>query len=434
MTHVTKAVFTGCLLLVGLVIGVLARAENWPAWRGPEGTGISRETGLPLRWSEATGEGIVWKTDIPEWGNSTPVIWGDALFITSQADDRLLLLRINKKTGAIEWTREVGRGEAPHDAPRGQQKFHNLNNLASPSVVTDGTHVVAHFGNGDLAVYTFAGELLWKRNLQDDYGQYTIWWGHANSPVIVDDLVISVCMQDSLADLQATPHPSYVVAHDIKTGREVWYTPRITGAEKESCDAYTTPLVRRLGDRTEVIIMGAEHLDAYDARTGKRVWFLPGLVGNRTITGPTIENEIVYATIGMRGATFAVKIGGDGELPKERILWRYEGNNPDSPTPTCYGGYLYLAADNGVAQCLDAQTGQLRWRQRLGRDFKASPLAAEGRIYFLDISGRCVVVKAGPDLEILAENTLQDRTIASPAVSDGHLYIRGRKTLYCIGP
>ncbi|HOP76932.1 MAG TPA: PQQ-binding-like beta-propeller repeat protein [Thermogutta sp.] len=412
---------------------MISRADNWPAWRGPEGTGVSRETNLPLSWSEEANQGIVWKTAIPEWGNSTPVIWENALFITTQAEDRLLVLRLDKTTGKIVWTRQVGTAETPENKPRGEQKFHRLNNNASPSVVTDGEHVVAHFGNGDLAVFTFDGELLWKRNLQADYGKYTIWWGHANSPVIVDGLVVSVCMQDSLADLQDKPHPSYVVAHDLKTGKEVWYTPRMTGAMRESCDAYTTPLVRRLPDRTEIVVMGAEQLDAYDARTGKQIWYLPGLTGNRTITGPTIENDIVFATIGMRGATFAAKIGGEGRLPPERILWRYEGNNPDSPSPVYSHGLLFLAADNGIVQCLDAKTGELKWRERLGREFKASPLAAEDRIYFLDTSGRCTVVRAAPTFEVLSVNEVKDRSIASPAVSDGHIFIRGRQFVYCIG-
>lgn len=424
----------GCLAcLVPLLAADNGLADNWPTWRGPEGTGVSRETNLPLSWSEEQGQGIAWKTEIPEWGNSTPIIWNDAIFITTQAEERLLVLRLDKTTGRIVWTHEVGTADTPRDAPRGQQKFHNLNNNASPSVVTDGEHVIAHFGNGDLAVFNFDGELLWKRNLQADYGKYTIWWGHANSPVIVDGLVVSVCMQDSLADLQEKPHPSYLVAHDLKTGKPVWYTPRMTGAMRESCDAYTTPLVRRLADHTEIIVMGAEQLDAYDARTGKQIWYLPGLTGNRTITGPTIDGDIVYATIGMRGATFAARIGGQGRLPSERILWRYEGNNPDSPSPVFSHGFLYLAADNGIAQCLDAKTGELKWRERLGREFKASPLAAEGRIYFLDTSGRCTVVRVGETFEVLSVNKIEDRTIASPAVSDGHIFIRGQKFVYCVG-
>ena len=179
------------LSIVGVVLGgpLLSRAGDWPQWRGPEGTGVSRESGIPLHWSEE--KGIEWRCALPEWGTSTPAICGDSIFVTSHEGDRLLLLKISKKARAIEWTREVGRGEAPRrggarsapGAPLGQ-KFHATQNLASPSPVTDGEVVAVHFGNGDLAAYDAVGNRLWKRNLQDDHGTYTIWWGHANSPIL----------------------------------------------------------------------------------------------------------------------------------------------------------------------------------------------------------------------------------------------------------
>ena len=167
---------------------------------GPRGDSTSQQTGLPVTWSRETG--VAWKTPLPEWGSSTPAIWDDAVFVTTQQDDNLLVLKLDRRTGAIEWTQKVGQGTTPRTGPkREKQKFHQLHNLASPSPVTDGKLVVVHFGNGDLAAYDFAGKLHWRRNLQEDYGTYTIWWGHANSPVLYRDLVISVCMQDSLADL-----------------------------------------------------------------------------------------------------------------------------------------------------------------------------------------------------------------------------------------
>ncbi len=401
-------------------------------WRGPAGTGVCRETGVPWRWSRE--ENILWTAEIPAWGNSTPVVWQDRVFLTTQDDQNdLLLICLSKTDGRAFWTRKVGNDEAPSEAPRGRQKFHALNNLASPSPVTDGRFVAAHFGNGDLAVFDMQGNPQWKRNLQADYGPYSIWWGHANSPVIVGDLLISICIQDSLADIQETPNVSYVVAHDLKTGRPVWFTERMTGAEKEHADAYTTPLVREAEGRTEVIVMGAEQLDAYDAATGRQVWVLPGLAGNRVITGPTLHDNVVYATIGMRGPVFAAKIGGSGALPAERIFWQYPSNTPDSPSPVVCNGLLFIAADNGVAQCLDLANGEMCWRERMGREFKASPIAAEGRVYFLDTSGRCTVVEAAREYRPLAVNEIPDRMLASPAVSDGKIFLRGRERLYCIG-
>src|SRR5271154_6372879 len=168
----------------------VASAGDWPQWRGPEGTGVSRETNLPTNWNSQRG--IVWHTEIPDWGDSTPAISGDAIFVTTHHDDDLLLLKISKANGRVQWTRTVGTGtvkrapiKAKSDEERKETKFHPLHNLASPSPVTDGKRVVVHFGNGDLAAYDFDGQQLWHRNLQKDYGDYTIWWGHANSPVIV---------------------------------------------------------------------------------------------------------------------------------------------------------------------------------------------------------------------------------------------------------
>ena len=189
--------------------------------------GQRREPRNPSAHRLDQASGIVWQCPLPKWGNSTPAIWGNAIFVTTQVDDeKLLLLKINKKSGQIEWTRQVG-AEAVRTQPSqgkpassgGTSVFHESHNLASPSPVTDGQLVVVHFGNGDLAAYDFDGNQLWHRNLQKDYGDYTIWWGHANSPVLYENLVISICMQDSCADLPGKPSPSYVVAHDMRTGR-----------------------------------------------------------------------------------------------------------------------------------------------------------------------------------------------------------------------
>jgi outer membrane protein assembly factor BamB len=423
-----------CLTFACLALPGMFSAGNWPQWRGPSGDSVSAEADLPLRWDEKTN--VVWKCPLPGEGASTPAIWGNAIFLTAQDGDRLLLLRIDKPAGRIAWTRQVGSGEVPREKPagrRGQQKFHKLHNLASPSPVTDGERVIAHFGNGDLAAYDFAGQALWRHNLQKDFGRYTIWWGHANSPVLYEDLVISVCMQDSLADLDGGRAVSYLVAHDKRTGEEKWRTVRQTEALAEQCDAYTTPVFRRGKDRLELIVMGANQLDAYDPATGRQLWFLPGLVGGRLITGPTVAGDRVYATQGMRGPLLAVRPEGNGRLPPEAVVWKETQGTPDSSSPVLWGDSIFWVADNGVAQCRDARTGELKWRERLPGDYKASPLAAAGRVYYLNLAGLCTVVAAGPKFEKLAENKLAADTIASPAVSDGRLYLRGRKVLYCVG-
>lgn len=436
--------YSGWLLLsiLGLsrVVGVpiCAGGETWPQWRGPMHDGTSRETGLPLRWDE--GHGIAWKVSIPEWGNSTPAIWDDAIFLTAQVDERLLLVKIGRRSGRIEWTREVGHG-APERVPakhkktdddRGRPFFHTTQNLASPSPVTDGQVVIAHFGNGDLAAYDFAGKQLWRRNLQHDHGRYTIWWGHANSPVLCGELVISVCMQDSLVDLGKPASPSYLVAHDKRTGAQRWKTMRMTGATSEPCDAYTTPLVWQRGGQPEVVVMGGLVLDAYDPATGRQTWRVPDLEGNRVITGPVAAEGVIYLTQGMRRPLVAVRPGGDGLRGPSDIVWRHTEATPDSPTPVVWRGLLFLVTDQGIAKCLDARNGEVKWTERLKGAFRASPLAAEDRIYFLNIKGQATVVAAAAQFKRLADNALDDTTFASPVAVGGRLYIRGNKSLYAI--
>ena len=295
--------------------------QNWPQWRGPDGNGVTHETGLSRLWNEQ--EGLAWKSAIPEWGTSTPVIWQDAIFLTSHVADRdLVLVKIDKQQGAIQWTRQVGSASTPARSrctnpvrTCGQQKFHLSQNLASPSPVTNGEQVVVHFGNGGLAAFDFDGNRLWHRNLQDDFGKYSIWWGHANSPVLHEDLVISVCMQDSCRDFSMEPFPSYIVAHDAQTGEFRWKTTRMTYATGEHCDSYTTPVFWNHGQRREMIVMGGQMVDAYDPRSGERLWSMPELVGNRVIPSPVTGHDTVFAIQGMRESLVAVRTKGDGTRP-----------------------------------------------------------------------------------------------------------------------
>ncbi len=421
-------------LMLCLMAAPHLRAENWPQWRGPRGDGSSYERTVPMVWSEQRG--IAWKCPLPEWGTSSPVVWNRSVFVTSQTNDgRLLLLHIGAQSGKRLWTQQVGTGTARRDTPeRGHQIFHRQHNLASPSPVTNGEVVVAHFGNGDLAAYDFNGGLLWKRNLQDDYHPYTIWWGHANSPVIYDDLVISVCMQDSLADLQDKSVKSYVVAHELATGKTRWMTARMTHATAEQCDAYTTPMLTRVHGQPRLIVMGGNQLDAYDPRTGKQVWFLPKQTGGRTVTSPTIGDGVVFATRGQRGPLIALNLGNHGELVRKNILWSNNQGTPDSCTAVAHRTLLFTVSDSGTGRCFDTATGKLRWKQRLPGQYKASPVYCKGRVLLLNTEGTCTVISATGRYAKLVENHLDDQTIASPAIAYGHIFIRGRQNLYCIGP
>ncbi len=409
-------------------------AENWPQWRGPYGNGFSGERSVPLAWSEQRG--IAWKCPLPEWGNSSPVVWQRSVFLTSQTrDGKLLLLHIGAQTGKILWTKQVGTALPPRSGPqRGQQHFNRLHNLASPSPVTNGEIVIAHFGNGDLAAYDYNGGQIWKRNLQNDYGPYTTWWGHANSPVIFQDLVISVCMQDSLSDLRDKPVESYVVAHELATGKTRWKTPRTTNATAEQCDAYTTPLLTQLNGIPRLIVMGGNQLDAYDPRDGSQIWFLPKQTGGRTVTSPTFADETIFATRGEGGALLALSLDQQGELNRRDLLWSDNQGTPDVCTPVAHRMLLFTISDSGTGRCFDTDSGKLRWKQRLPGQYKASPIYGAGRVLLLNTEGLCTIISASGRFEKLVENHLNDQTVATPAISNGHIYIRGRTRIYCIGP
>lgn len=422
------------LIVVQLSTLQVRAAENWPNWRGPHYDGVSRERPVPMVWSE--NRGITWKCPLPTWGDSSPVVWNRSVFVTSHTDDgKLLLLHIGAQTGKLLWTRQVGTGSTPRDGPkRGRHHFHRLHNLATPSPVTNGEVVVVHFGNGDLAAYDFSGGQLWKRNLQEDYGPYTIWWGHANSPVIFQNVVISTCMQDSLADLRDEPVESYIVAHDLETGKTRWKITRRTDATAEECDAYTTPVLTNQRGQPRLIVMGGNQLDAYDPRTGRQIWYLPDQTGGRTVTSPTISDDLVFATRGKSGPLFAVRLGGEGELDRRAILWSTNQGTPDSCTPVAFRTLLFTLSDNGIVRCFDADSGNLHWKERLPGQYKASPIYCERRILLLNTEGTCTVVSASVRYTQLVQNQLADQTIATPVVSNGHIYIRGRNRLYCIGP
>ncbi len=398
----------------------------WPQWRGPTGDSVAPGKGLPTHWSKT--ENVVWKTPLPGWGNSTPAIWKDAIFVTTQEEERLLLLCLDRPSGKIVWQREVTKGTPRRKGPVGNGRYHDEQNMATPSPVTDGRHVWAHFGNGVLACYDFSGKQVWSVNFTDHFGPYTIWWGHANSPVLIGDVLISVCIQDPKGGGQ-----SYVVAHDKNTGAQKWLQKRPTGAKEEPADSYTTPILHRQGDRVEVIVFGGNVLDAYDPLTGERLWQCDAFKGNRVISGPTLAGDTVYAVQGMKGPVFAIKAGNAGDSTDNRVLWKFAGATPDASCPVVTGGLLFMVNNSGVAFCLDAQTGKEVWKERLGEQFRASPLASGGNIYFLSKDGKAVIVEAARSFKVVERTDLGEEIIASPAAASGNLFLRTKGHLYRVG-
>jgi outer membrane protein assembly factor BamB len=401
----------------------------WPQWRGPTGDSVSPSKKLPTHWSKK--DNVVWATPIPGWGNSTPAIWNEAIYVTTQVDDRdLVLLRLDRGTGKVVWRKDVGQGSPKRKGPVGNLRFHDEHNMATPSPVTDGQHVWVTFGNGDIACYTAAGEKVWSKSLLDEYGPLSIWWGHGNSPIVYKDLLITNVIQDP-----AGKGPSYVVAHEKLTGKKRWFVERVTGAKGEPADSYTTPLLWNKNGKMELIIFGGNVLDSYDPDTGDRLWWYGGFKGNRVISGPTLVGDTVFAVEGMKGPVYAVKAGGKADVSASNLVWKTKskGSNPDASTPVVTNGLVFMANNDGVAMCLDAATGEEQWKERLGSPMRASPLASGDRVYFFGKDGKATIVAASRSYTLIAQPELGEEIIASPAVAGNDLYVRTKNHLYRIG-
>lgn len=393
----------------------MARAENWPAWRGPRGNGVSGEKNPPVQWSNT--ENVTWKAAPKGTGSSTPIIWGDRIFLTAQTEDEVeWILGLSRSDGKILWEREGGKGTRRTRAGA---------NMASPSPVTDGEVVVASFGTGDVFAFDLDGKPLWKRNIETDNGKITVWWGYSSSPVLYKDIVLITVINEG---------PSYLLALDKQTGEVKWKTDRKTPATSEACDAYVTPLVYDAGGKTEVFLAGATWATGYDAAGGKLLW-QANLGGDRTIVSPTYADGVIYVTAGKRGPLFAIKPGGAGEVDSTHVAWKYLRSTPDVPCPLVFGDYVYFVNDSGMALCLKKSDGELVYQKRLGGDFKASPVAAGGKLYFLNREGETTVVEPGPEFKVLAVNKLEEAAaMGSMAFSDGQIFLRTVSSLYCIGP
>lgn len=428
-------------ILQALIVsfGFVEPLEQWPGWRGPLGNSQTNATQLPTKWSET--ENIAWKCPLPGEGASTPCIWENSIFVTTQDGDKLIAARIDLLSGKLIWEKQLSSGDAIRDALKGKpgdqrrrQKFHKLHNLASPSPVTDGKNVVFLFGNGDILCTNFQGDILWRKNLQKEHGTFTIWWGYANSPLLIQDHVICTVMQDSLSDLEGTKAESFLVSYSLKDGSQKWKSLRQTEAKAESCDSYTTPIPFRSKDQLQIVIMGGNQLDAFDPFTGKQLWTRPGFPGGRTITGPGLSGNTVIATQGMRGPTFAFELDPQTGKPNSpQPIWQHTKNTPDSCSPVGAGNLIFTISDNGFAQCLDKTNGNLYWSERITGDFKASPLATEKAIYYFNLDGVSTVVAADKSFTVLSRNNLGEGVIASPAIAKNHLIIHTKKGMICIG-
>jgi outer membrane protein assembly factor BamB len=431
-------------LLFSILLSVSAGASDWPNWRGPRGTGASDEKNLPVRWSAS--ENIAWKAPIGGVGVSSPIVAGDRVFVTSQigtgvrrpgnhprlaqgasagtageralapgaAGDRTFFVveAFNRADGRRLWQH---RAEAVGPLPG----VHDKHNLASPSPVSDGQMVYAWFGTGQIVALDMNGKVVWERHLGKEIAPFDINWGHSSSPTLYGDTVLLLCDHAPA---------SYLLAVDKKTGKERWRADRGKGRM-----SYTTPFVVETPGGPELIVNSSERVDAYDPRTGAFLWHVGGS-NQFPIPAPTFHDGVVYMTRGYRsGPYMAVRPGGRGDISSSHVVWEVPTGAPYISSLVYDEGILYMASDVGAVTAIDAASGKRIWQQRVEGIFSASPVAGDGKIYFVSETGETIVLKAGRQPEVLARNDLGERLIASPAISNGQLFIRSDGQLFAIG-
>jgi outer membrane protein assembly factor BamB len=424
-------------------------AANWPQWRGPSGLGVSAESGLSTTWSAR--ENIAWSVPLRGLGSSSPIVWGDQILVTSQVgrvplggsahpllarDDAELVARekpiggrrdepseaagpiflvvesFNRADGRRAWEyRFAARGPFP--------SLHEKHNLATPTSVTNGEHIFAWFGTGQLVALDMRGSIAWSKHLGEEYSPFDINWGHGSSPVLYKDMLILLCDHQSA---------SYLLALEARTGKLRWKADRGKGRA-----SYSTPLVISGPNGDELVVNSSERIDGYDPATGELRWHADA-PRQTPVPSAVFHDGLIYMTRGYRNSPYlALRPGGRGDVTASHVVWRAAGGGSYAASLVAYEGLLYLTNDVGVLTCADMKTGERVWQTRLDGVFFASPVAADGKIYFLSQTGETIVVKAGRVPEILARNDLGERLVASPAISDGQIFLRSDSRLFAIG-
>ena len=420
-----------------LILCALTVVDNWPQWRGPRGQGVSDEKNLPLEWSPT--KNIKWKAAIPGRGHSSPIVWGNRVFLTTAVEGPIIpgasavkhvingqvvkfpdtagaershalkLICVDVETGKIVWERTVYEGRVYDD----RQK---TNSYASSTPATDGRYVYAYFGAEGLYCYDFDGNPIWNVKLG---GIAKMGYGEGTSPIVFENLVI-LQVDNEMGD------SSYIAAFDRSNGKQVWKTARKNRA------SWSTPVVLRGSKRVELIANGAESVTSYDPATGKELWQTEGLVSH-AIPSALVGDDMVFVYAGSHDKRgYAVRIGETSN----RILWRHDKGTAYVASGVLYDGSIYLITDSGTMTALDAKTGELKYeggRLPSPSIFFASPVAFDGKILITSQDGDTFVIKAGPKHEIVFTNSVGEPVYASPAISGGKIFIRGERNLYCIG-
>ena len=399
------------LLSICLVTLTVAAESNWTQWRGSAGNGLSNATGVPQTFSK---DNVIWKTELPGAGQSSPIFWEDTVYLTSATENgkQRVVIAVERTTGDIQWQTIVWEGEA--------EDTHSMNNRASSTCATDGESVIAFFGKGGLhSLDAKTGKIVWSRDL----GKFEGPWGTGASPVIVDGLVIQNCDADNESSL---------MAFQLETGKTVWKTSR------ETIRGWSTPVVFQTDGRKELILNGHSKVVSYNITNGDVYWECIASVGRGTPT-LALTKETVISVPGRSGTMVAIRPGGAGDVSGKQEAWRVErGGGRDLPSPLVVGDYLIVTRLRpGIITCYDNRNGEQLWQQRVEGGFSSSPIAINGIVYTVTENGVTHVFKPANSFESVSKNsvdaTLEETFRASPAAFDGHLLIRSDKFLYCVG-
>ena len=416
----------GFFLLISA--GSALHAEPWPQFRGDSGNGISHETNLPSEWSAK--EGVLWKSELPGFGNSSPAVTEKHVVVTAQTkDDALWVVILNRKTGDIQRKIKVGNGKLAAKGPA--NLYAHRHNAATPSPIAVGNRIWAFFGSGLLVCLDAeSGKVVWEKDMVKEYGEYDVTFGMGSTPRLWKRLLYVSCL---------TKGASYVAALDAATGMEQWKVDRQLPAEDDGPDAYSTPVVAG----NELVISGSDHVNAYDLLTGRQLWVSSGLKIDspygRVIASPvpTPEGLVIAASGnpggGGKGRVIAINaIGRKGDVSNHRV-WTQEKSTPDSSTPVAVDGLVFLLADSGIVTCIDTRDGKVKFTKRLAKGpYHASLIAADGKIYLQSTTGTCTVLNADATGKVMAENKLDGQFYSTPAISNGLIFLRAYERIYAI--
>jgi len=419
------------LLLVGsLVVGShRGSAEDWPQWRGPRFDGTSAASQLPTRWGR--DQNLAWRVELPGAAASTPVVWGDRIFLTSTVDgsDALLLMSFDR-SGRLRWSREIDRANGD-DLP---QRVAHETTPASPSPTTDGEHVWALFGTNTLVKVDLDGNEIWRLDLASRYGRVNNYFGLSMSPLLVENRLF---LQLLHTDAQL------VIALDAVSGEEIWKHRRATDASKECLHSYASPIpfITSSGKSPQILIQGADYITAHRYGDGGEIWRYGTLnpAGNynptlRLVATPVAVGGTVIVPTAKRGPVFALRPGGfEGNIAHEgaEIVWKLDRGTPDVPSPLVFGGLVYLSGEKGTLTTVDFETGEVVYEERVHQStHRGSPVHADGKIFLVATDGTVTVVRPGRNFEVLAKNELGEYLAASPAIADDTIYLRTYEALY----